>query len=484
MFSRLISLIRHTAIYGTGDLLGRVVAIVLVPIYARHLSLNDNGVVSLVFALIGFSAIFYSLGLNPALVRILSGNTPLPDKQKAFSSAYWTLICLGLCLSTLIYLNAHSLAQSILNNAEHAHIFYYISGILILDALSEPFFTLCRAQKRSTLYTLIRLVQYTLQLGLTAYLIAVEGKGAEAVFQANLISSFFAFIAICPTGLSTLKLVFDNNALRDLLTFGLPFIPSAVSVLIINLSDRFLVNYLLGVEALGIYGITYKLGLPVFLAIKAFRAAWAPSVLESDDIEQTSQMCAKITTYYMVLGSFLCLILAAYAHEFIQLIAGENASSYLPGKNVVPIVGLAFFVYGLYVILTAGVYIHGRAKALPAIVGVGALLNIVFNLVFLPQWGFVAAAWSTLAAYTVMVALLYYFVQKFYPVPYEYGRLGKIAIAGIIVYIAMSDTLSDTSSHGTVARTIFLLGYPLILWGWRVVEPKELKQLATGLIKA
>jgi O-antigen/teichoic acid export membrane protein len=483
MFSRLISLIRHTAIYGTGDLLGRAVAIILVPIYARHLSVADNGVVSLAFAVVGFGAIFYSLGLNPALIRVLSTNKDLLEKQKAFSSAYWTLLCIGFCLSTLVYFNAQTLAQHLLYNDKQANIFAYISGILLLDALSEPFFTLCRAQKRSTLYTLVRFVQYTLQLGLTAYLIAIKGHGPDAIFKANLVSSLFAFVVICPVGLSTLRLTFHNAPLRQLLSFGLPFIPSAVSVLIINLSDRFLIQYLLGVEALGIYGITYKLGLPVFFAIKAFRAAWAPAVLESDDVAQTSQLCARITTYYVVIGLFLCLLLATFAHECIVLIAGQNAQDYLAGKQVVPLVALAFFCYGLYVILTAGVYIHGRTHALPAIVGAGATLNIILNIYLLPKLGFVAAAWSTLAAYMLMVILLFLFVRQFYSVPYEFARIGKIAIAGIIVYIAISGGLSDTSIEGTISRSIFLLGYPLILWGWRVIDPKELKQLAIGLLK-
>jgi len=484
MLSRMISLIRHTTIYGTGDVLGRAVAIVLVPIYARHLSLTDNGIVSLLFAVVGFGAIFYSLGLNPALIRALSGNKTPQEQQQAFSSAYWTLLCLGFCLSALVYLNAQTLAQHLLNDGAHAHIFYYISGILLLDALSEPFFTLCRVQKRSTRYTLVRLIQYTLQLSLTAYLIAIKGQGAEAVFKANLISSFFAFVVIFPMGLSTLRFVYHQTTLHELLSFGLPFIPSAVSVLIINVSDRFLVHYILGIESLGIYGITYKLGLPVFFVVKAFRAAWAPAVLESEDVDQTNQMSARITTYYTAIGLFLCLLLTAFAHECIILIAGQNAPDYLRGKSVVPIVALAFFCYGLYVILTAGVYIHGRANALPVIVGAGAILNIVLNLILLPKLGFVAAAWSTLAAYILMTMLLYGFVRQFHPVPYEFGRLGKIAIAGIIVYIAMSDVLPDTSPQGTIARGIFLLAYPLILWGWRVIEPKELKQLATGLLKA
>ena len=89
--------------------------------------------------------------------------------------------------------------------------------------------------------------------------------------------------------------------------------------------------------------------------------------------EETRLMCARVTTYFTLFGIFGCLILATFAREIIVLIAGENAQTYLEGIRVVPLVGLAFFFYGLYIILTAGVYAEGRAGSLPFIVGDGGM---------------------------------------------------------------------------------------------------------------
>ena len=342
---------------------------------------------------------------------------------------------------------------------------------VLLDALSEPLFTLCRARQRSFHYAIVRVIQHSLQLGLTAYFIAGLGRGPIAVFEANFISSVFALVVMFPVGLRLIRPTFDVRALRELLRFGLPFVPSAFSFLIISLSDRFLIRFFLDLDDLGIYGITYKLGLPIFFVVKAFRSAWAPAVLDEAEGEDTEDdtrlMCARVTTYFTLFGIFGCLILATFAREIIVLIAGDNAQTYLEGLWVVPLVGLAFFFHGLYIILTAGVYAKGRAGSLPFIVGTGACVNIAINIFLLPKIGFIAAAYSTLIAHVLMAVLLFLIVRRFYPVPYEYGRLGKICVAGTVVFVVLSPHLHDTSIEGVIARAIFVAGYPLILWGWR-----------------
>ena len=381
----------------------------------------------------------------------------------------------------MVWINAESLAHHLLSGADYNAVFELIAAVVLLDALSEPLFTLCRARQRSFHYAIVRVIQHTLQLGLTAYFIASLGRGPIAVFEANLISSLFALIVMFPVGLRLIRPTFDMHAFRELLRFGFPFLPSTLLVLIINLSDRFLIRFFLDLDDLGIYGITYKLGMPLFFVVKAFRTAWAPAVLDETEDEntedETRQMCARVTTYFTLFGIFGCLILATFAREIIVLIAGDNAQIYLEGIQVAPLVGLAFFFYGLYIILTAGVYAKGRAGSLPFIVGTGACVNIVVNILLLPKIGFIAAAYSTLIAHVLMAILLYLIVRRFYPVPYEYGRLGKICVAGGIVFVVLSPYLHDTSIEGVIARIIFIAGYPLILWGWRFFTPREWRRL-------
>ncbi len=478
LFQRIQSLLRHTAVYGIGDLAGKSISLLLVPIYARKLLPEDNGVLTLAFAFIGFSAVFYSLGLNPALVRHLSiDRTDRKLQTKIFSTAFWTLTVFGFCVSSILWLGATPVSIYLLGIKTHAELFRLIALILFLDTIAEPMYARCRAHQNSRTYAVIRLCQHTLQLGLTAYLIAIRGQGVSAVFWSNLASSGFAFVFLLPTARKSLRLVYSPEKVKSLFAFGIPFIPSTLAVLVIDLSDRFLIQRFMGLGPLGIYGIVYKIGLPMFLVVRAFRTAWAPSILAVPDRVEALAVCARITTYFAASGIFLFLCISAYSRELIYLIAGPKSSLYLEAEAVVPLITLSYLFYGFYVILTAGVYVESRTRLLPAIVGTGAAVNVGMNIVLIPVLGFIAAAWSTFAAYVIMVIFLYGYVRRIYPVSYEYLRLTKLFAAGTVVYFSMSQAYHDTSVQGITARAIFLLGYPVILWGWGFFKSTEWSQI-------
>lgn len=481
IFTAIKSLAKHTAIYSVGELLGRAINVLLLPLYLRRLSTEEMGVQTLAFVFVAFSAAFYSLGLNQALVRRLSGKDDPAVYRSAFSSVFWTLLGIALVLSALMWMGAKPLARIFLDAEAYKDIFQLLAVIIFLDTLSEPLFTLCRTRQRSATYTIARFLQYSLQMGLTVYLIVGLGHGVRAIFWSNVASSAFAFLMLLPVCLRNLRPVYAWGAVRQLLAFGLPFVPSALAALVISLSDRFLVKFYLHIEAVGIYEAVYKFGLPMNLFIRAFRSAWAPALLAIPDAEEARTVCARVTTYFAAGAVLFFLCVSVFSRELIMLAAGSNASDYLSGQGVIPLIILSYALYGIYVILTAGVYAEGRAKILPVIVGAGAGANIGMNLFLIPRIGFIAAAWSSLAAYGLMALLLYLSARRFYPVPYEYKRLAKIGVAGAVVFLSASNYAHDTTPAGTVTRGIFLLGYPLLLWGWHFFEPQEWQYLRTVL---
>ena len=475
------SLARHTAVYGVGDLLGRAVSLLLVPLYARLLTAADNGVLALAYAFIAFTAVIYSLGLNPALIRYLSGEADEGLRRARFSSAFWTLLGVASLFSAAMWAGADVLSRRILGSEEHSEIFKLLAAIVWLDSLAEPLFTLCRARQRSATYAAIKFVQYSFQMTLTIYLIAGLGMGVRAVFWSNLASSSLAFVALCPLGISHLRLSYAHHRVRELLAFGIPFVPSALATLVINLSDRFLVKYFLGLEMVGVYGIVYRLGLPMLLVVRAFRAAWAPALLSLPDAEEGRKLSARITTYFCLGGMLLFLGVSAYARELIHLISGRNAGIYLEGQAVVPIVTLGFVFYGIYVILTGAVFVESRTRMLPIIVGAGAATNVVLNVLLIPRIGLVGAAWGTLAANVTMAVALHLGTRRFYRVAYERERLLKICAVGLVLYLVISAFVQESTATGIVARGLLLLSYPFILWGWSFFEPHEWERLRSVL---
>ena len=131
-------------------------------------------------------------------------------------------------------------------------------GLVIASSVEQHF----EEQDMELLTGKMRLAQHTLQIGLTVFLIAGLGYGLRAAFWSNIASSGFAFLALLPVAWRSLRPAYDFRILRDLLGFGLPFVPSTVAVLITELSDRFLVKFYVGLEGATVYGVGYKFGLP------------------------------------------------------------------------------------------------------------------------------------------------------------------------------------------------------------------------------
>ena len=101
-----------------------------------------------------------------------------------------------------------------------------------------------------------------------------------------------------------------------------------------------------------------------------------------------------------------------------------------------PVVLIGYLFNGMYVNFMAGIYIEKKTSHLPYITGIGAAVNVVANLLMIPKYGMLGAAWATLFAYAAMALVLYFVSHRFYPVHYEYARLLKIWLALVVVVLA------------------------------------------------
>ena len=115
---------------------------------------------------------------------------------------------------------------------------------------------------------------------------------------------------------------------------------------------------------------------------------------------------------------------------------------------------------------------------LPFVVGLGAVINVGLNLLLIPRIGVLGAAWSTLAAYGVMVVFLYLHTRRFLPgSPTSTPAWRRSRSPGGIVFLVVSGTVSDASPSGVATRCILLLAYPFVLWGWNFLETGEWQEI-------
>jgi O-antigen/teichoic acid export membrane protein len=170
---------------------------------------------------------------------------------------------------------------------------------------------------------------------------------------------------------------------------------------------------------------------------------------------------------------FLVLGLSAVAPELVHLMA---APEYQAAAAVVPIVALTGLCEGFRYVVTVGIAFQKRPIIRSGAMGVAAVVNVVLNILLIPRHGMVGAAWAMLAGFVTMIVIEFVVSRRFYPIPYQYGRLAKLVGVVTVLYAATGLVPSGASLAVMAEKTALLLvGYPLLLWITRFFEPAELE---------
>ena len=146
---------KESLIYGSGHVLARLITFLLLPVYTHVFTPEEYGVISLAYAFIGFSLMFYRYGMDTALMKYsvqLNNN----EKTTHISSIYILQLFSSIIFSGILYLVRDYVSEPILGVAKPEWV-VILSGILILDNLWNHHVLLLRADNKPVLYILFNL---------------------------------------------------------------------------------------------------------------------------------------------------------------------------------------------------------------------------------------------------------------------------------------------------------------------------------------
>ena len=445
MRKELAALTKETFIYGTSTVLSRFLNFLLVPFYVNVLATTaEYGIASSLYAWMAFLNVIYPLGLEGAFFRYASRGEqedidPI-NNRKNFSTPFNVVAIFSLLLSTVIFITAAHLAPPLFRNPktdiepmllELTRIIQYSSIILFFDGLSLLPFAHLRLEHRAKLFASIKLTNVVITLILNFYLILGLHLGVEGIFIANMIASIMTFLFLLPSFLKQWWAKIDRAVLAKMLPFGLTNVPANLGAMMVQVIDRPIVQFYLGLGAVGVYQANYRMGFIMMVFVSLFEYAWRPFFMrqhKTDDVH-ARLIFSRVFTYFMVLALILFLGLSFFLPYILSTpVFGRRLlrADYLVGMSIIPVVLFAYIFQGMYTNFIAGIYIKERNKVLPYITGLGAAVNVGVNILLIPRIGIMGGAIATLAAYMVMALVIYIESQKVYRVNYEWVRIGKV----------------------------------------------------------
>jgi O-antigen/teichoic acid export membrane protein len=474
MFQSIKRLTKHSAVYGLSNIISRFIGFLLLPIHTNYLAPDQLGIAALMFSSIALLNVLFSYGMDVAFMRFFVLADQREEKQKIFSTAYLMILTTGLCFALTMLNLPKPFSNLIFRSPEFTTLVQLGSGILIADALSLLPFLVLRGHEKSFQFGFLKLLNVIANVSLNVLFVIVLKKGVVGIFLANLLASGFTLLTVSYIVVQWLRPKFSRSMLKELLFFGLPYIPSMWAVLIMDQIGRFFLDRMIGKDATGIFSANYKLGMVMSIVVAAFRFAWHPFFLSTVKTEKNApDIFARILTYFCLITGFIFLTVSLFLEEIVTFRIGSFTligKEYLPGLPIVPVILLAYLICGVYVNFIIGIYVKKKTIYLPWITGLGALVCLLSNYLLIPVLGIMGSALATLFAYLAMAGSLYIISQKLYPVNYEFGRILKLVLVYGILFVLGMVVVKEVSIF---YRIILVLSPLPLFWVIKFFHPDE-----------
>ena len=460
---------KQSLIYGIGTILTRIVTFLLLPLYTNIFTTEEYGIVSLAYAFTGFVMIAYRYGMDSALMKYYI-DAEGKDKKTYFTTIFSIQTLTSLIFSLFLFLAAGFFAPIFLGGA-YARLMQLVAIILFFDALWMLPMLILRANEKPRQYILLSLLNVLLLMGFNIYFVAYKEMGIIGVLIGNIIASGGLLFATLPIIIKNFSFkAISRPALREVLKFGLPFFPAGIFTMIMELSDRYLLDWLADTSAVGLYSAGNKLGMFGLLLVMGFNMGWTPYFLKTGKNNDAPQTFARISTYFLGLVGFFIVIISIWISEVVQIRISNTTffgEEFWSSMQVVPIILLGYYFFGLYVLQLPGIFMTKKTKWVPLFRGTGAALTILVNILLIPIFGIVGAASAKAIAFFGMSVSIFLFNQKHYPIPYLWrGILFPVIYLIIIILVPM----------GLYLKIFASILYP-VLWLTLIANRNDRKRL-------
>jgi O-antigen/teichoic acid export membrane protein len=487
----------QTAIYGISAMVSRMIAFALTPFYARVLPVGGNGIFT---AMYGYASIINALlafGMETTFFRYL--NKRSDNKQLVYNNAFGAVIAISVVflLFSLLFLDGIINFLQAGQVKDHADYSFYVKCflfILISDAFCVIPFAKIRADGRPVRYGMIKCLNILLVLVLNVFTLFVipyiikhhlpgyqwlaswyRPKWVGYVFLSNTIASILTIFLLLPEILK-LRLKFNGAMFKEMFVYSWPVLVANISFIINESIDKAMLKQMLPANIndheVGVYGMCAKIALFLSIFVQAFRLGAEPFFFSHAKNKNSGDTYARIMNYFVIAVAIICVALIANVDILAHLIVGKHTAknAYWAGIGVVPPLLFGYLSLGIYMNLSIWYKLSDQTKYGLYISGIGAVLTIVLNYVFIPKYSYMASAWISLIAYASMMVMSYIWGQKNYPIPYNLKKnLAYIITSVILVYLSFS----------VFKRNIFIGNALLILFAGTALfmERKELKAI-------
>lgn len=474
--------LKNSIIYSVGNMSSKIIGLILLPIYAKHLTISEYGILGIIEISTQLLINIFGLSLSQAFFRWY-WDIELRDKQK---SIFFTSLFFLILIAMFMFLGFSSISNNIslllfgkINYSYLLQIMIVSAGLQIIAIMP---LTLMRLQEKPILYTFTNIIKLIIGLVFTIYFIVSLNKKVVGIYEAQIISYLFFFVISSKFIWNNIKLKLELRVLKDMLSFSLPLVFASISGVILSIADRFCLKFLGNLSEVGIYSLGYKIANTIkIFVITSVQLALTPMIYKMMDKPDNKRFYSKVMTYF-TFGVIICVLgMSLFGREMIKFLARNK--DYWESYKIIPIISFAILFGMLKDTSLIGLNIAKKTKIVALIITLISVFNIIVNIILIPYFQYIGAAVATLLSQIMFFIVIYLYAQRHYPIPYEIEKITKMIFISIFL-VGISFLTSDLSLFLRLfTKFLLLLSFPVILFFLNFYEKIELLRLKQGWLK-
>lgn len=485
-------LLKDSVIYGAGRALQKFLVALLLPLYTAFLTQADYGILGMVVTVTTLLDVFVTLGFDVAFSRFYFDDKSPEARRRVITNVFYVSTVYPLILLGTVGGLMPQLAPVLLGKEYDPGDWRYFAvalATLFFSNLNDLPFTLFRLEHRPWIFSTYTIGRVFVQVPLSIVLVAVYDWGPMGVLLANLVTAAGMQCGLLPTYIRRVDWRWHGQLMKPMLAFAVPALFTGISFYWLKLSDRFFLLHYQGKAVVGLYTVAYSLSQPLYLTLMAFRMAWPQwHYAKLHEPEKHKKMVSRSSTYFLALNALMLVMLGAFMPFIVHTFLNERFWSIGPTTFVL---ALSVAVYAVYFVFWVGSNVAKKNRLIPVFFVIASAANIVLNFLLVPEYGMWAAAWTHVVGFVILAVTVYFYSEKWYPIPYEWRRLSIIVLAAGLTLAAAwgvgrafgQDVYMpyDELVVSTLAQVPTLFMFPLVLFATGFFTPNERQRLGRAL---
>ena len=403
-YKKLSSPIKASLWYTFCNLLTNGISFLVIPIYTRILTREEYGMYTTFQSWLNILIILATLNLYCGVFT--RGLVQYETKRDEYTSSVQMLSTIITGFFAIIVLCSRDWFLDSLN------ISGFVAVNMILYFLFFPAFSFWTARQRVEYkykeMVIVTLASVLLTPLLSLGLLMFTDLKADAVILGFLLSQNIIGAIFYILNFLRGKVFFSREYWLEAIKFNIPLIPHYLSLIVLGQSDRIMISNICGSGDAGLYSLAYQISMAMNIIISAINGSLIPWTY--------SMMKEKKYSEIRKIADFLCLFMMAIS--VVIMVVAPEVVFFMGGKNyhnviwvMPPVICSVFFTfcYGLFSNIE---FYFGNTKYVMIASVIGSILNIILNAIFIPIFGFIAAAYTTLFCYFVFMIAHYLFMKR------------------------------------------------------------------------